>query len=87
MQVRRQGAGDEPEEDRHVRHGGEGLCPRSRASGTGPLRAAGDEDLPQAAGDGRGRPSGRLHHPLRRQDDPGGKSPEGCRGDPRLTPE
>ena len=76
-----------PEEDRQVRHGAEGLCPRSRAAGTGPLRAAGDEDLPQAAGDGRGRPGGRLHHPLRRQDDPGGKSPAGCRGDPRLTPE
>ena len=38
-------------------------------------------------GDGRGCPGGRLHHPLRRQDDPGGKSPAGCRGDPRLTPE
>ena len=70
-----------------VRHGGKGLRPCTGAAGTGPLRAAGDEDLSQAAGDGRGRPGGRLHHPLRRQDDPGGKSPAGCRGDPRLTPE
>ncbi len=48
--------------------------PGLRAAGTGPERAAGDQDLPQAAGNGRGCACRRLHHPLRRQDDPGGQA-------------
>ena len=53
-QVRQPRSGDEQQENCHVRHRGKSLCPRSGAAGAGPFRAAGDEDLPQAAGDGCG---------------------------------
>ena len=35
-------AGDEQQENCHVRHGGKGLCPRSGAAGAGAVGAAGD---------------------------------------------
>ena len=51
-----------------------------------PERAAGDQDLPQAAGNGRGCACRRVHHPLCGQDDPGGQAPPGCRGEPCAAP-
>ena len=50
--------------------------------GLGLSRAAGDQDLPQAAGHGRGCACRRVHHPLCGQDDPGGQAPPGCRREP-----
>ena len=70
-QVRQPGAGDDQQEDRHVRYGGERVCPGSGAAGAGPERAPGDKNFPQAAGDGGGRPGGRVHHPLCGQDHSG----------------
>lgn len=85
-QIRRPCAGDEQQEDRHVRHRGECVRPCARAAGAGPERAAGHKDLPQAAGDGCGCPGGCLHRALRRQDDFGSQEAPGRRRKPCAAP-
>ena len=85
-QVRRPGAGHVQQEDRDVRHRGAGLRPCAGAARTGAVGAAGDEDLPEAAGDGRGCPGGRVHRALCRQDDPGSQTAAGCGREPRPAP-
>ena len=85
-QVRQPGAGDVQQEDRHVRYGGERVCPGSGAAGAGPERAPGDKNFPQAAGDGGRRPGGRVHHPLCGQDHSGRQGAAGRRGAPCIAP-
>ncbi len=85
-QVCRPGAGDEQPEDRHVRHRGKGVCPGPRAAGAGAFGPAGDQDLPEAAGDGDQCPGGRLHHPLCGEADRGSKAAAGCGGEPCAAP-
>ena len=60
--------------------------PCAGAARTGVVGATGDEDLPEAAGDGRGCPGGRVHRALCRQDDPGSQTAAGCGREPRPAP-
>ena len=74
------------QEDRHVRHGGERLCPCAGAAGAGPVACPQVTKIfLQAAGDGGGRPGGRVHHPLRGQDHSGGQGAAG-RGEALVLP-